>query len=129
MELVTNFSISKVDELIRKSNILRFTGSYYSTITRVTKAWKDGDKTSISTATGSILPEETLRKFERLELARKVDKLKMVQLSTLAESLGRDVETVERLITELIVNDELKAEMKLIDEKMYLVSSSTEVSS
>jgi hypothetical protein len=46
----------------------------------------------------------------------------MVQLSTLAESLGRDVETVERLITELIVNDELHAKMKLIEDKMYLVA-------
>jgi hypothetical protein len=86
------------------------------------QAWKEGDKGAISTATGSILPEETLRKFERLELARKVEKLKMVQLSTLAESLGRDVETVERLITELIVNDELHAKMKLIEDKMYLVA-------
>ena len=126
LELVTNFSISKAEEIIRRSNLLRFTGSYYSTITKVIQAWKDGDKAAISAATGSILPEETLRKFERLELARKLDKLKMVQLTTLADSLGKDTETVERLITELIVNDELKAEMKLIDDKMYLVSATEE---
>ncbi|MHA2091477.1 MAG: hypothetical protein ACW98K_11515, partial [Candidatus Kariarchaeaceae archaeon] len=122
LELVTNFSLSNVEEIVRRSNLLRFTGSYYSTFSKVMQAWKEGDKGAISTATGSILPEETLRKFERLELARKVEKLKMVQLSTLAESLGRDVETVERLITELIVNDELHAKMKLIEDKMYLVA-------
>ncbi|MHA2503753.1 MAG: hypothetical protein ACXAE3_12900, partial [Candidatus Kariarchaeaceae archaeon] len=128
IELVTNFSITKAEEIIRRSNLLRFTGSYYSTITKVIQAWKDGDKAGISATTGTILPEETLRKFDRLELARKLDKLKMVQLSTLAESLGKDVETVERLITELIVNDELKAELKLVDDKMYLVSEDAEKS-
>lgn len=123
LELVTNFSISKVDEIIRRSNLLRFTGSFYSTLTKVIQAWKEGDKAIISSITGTIIPEETLRKFDRLELARKLSKLKMVQLVTLAESLSKDVETVERLITELIVNDELHAEMKLIDDKMYLVST------
>ncbi|MHA2250387.1 MAG: hypothetical protein ACXAD7_08490 [Candidatus Kariarchaeaceae archaeon] len=122
LELVTNFAFSKAEEIVRRSNLLRFTGSYYSTFSKVMQAWKEGDKAAISNATGSILPEETLRKFERLELARKVEKLKMVQLSTLAESLGKDAETVERLITELIVNDELHAKMKLIDDKMYLVA-------
>ncbi len=122
LELVTNFSLSKAEEVVRRSNLLRFTGSYYATFSKVMKAWKEGDKVAISSATGTILPEETLRKFERLELARKLEKLKMVQLSTLAESLGKDVETVERLITELIVNDELHAKMKLIEDKMYLVS-------
>ncbi|MDH5646720.1 MAG: hypothetical protein OEZ01_11965 [Candidatus Heimdallarchaeota archaeon] len=122
IELVTNFSFNKAEEIIRKSNILRFTGSYYSTITKILQCWKEGDKAEISKIAGTILPEETLRKFDRIELARKLDKLKMVQLSTLADSLGKDVETVERLITELIVNDELHAEMKLIDSKMYLVA-------
>lgn len=122
IELVTNFSIAKADEIIRRANFLRFTGSVYKILQDVLKAWQTGDKAGISEATSEILPEETLRKFDRLELARKVQKLKMVQLTTLAESLGKDVETVERLVTELIVNDELKAEMKLIDEKMYLVA-------
>ena len=49
----------------------------------------------------------------------------MVQLTALAESVGKDVETVERLITELIMNDELQAEMKLIEDKMYLVADET----
>ena len=123
LELVTNFAVSKTEEIIRRSNLLRFTGSYYSTISKVIQSWKDGDKPSISNAVGFIIPEETNRKFERLELARKLNKLKMVQLTALADSLGKDVETVERLVTELIVNDELQAEMKLIDEKMYLVST------
>ena len=87
---------------------------------------KEGDKTALSLITGTIIPEETLRKLERLQLATKVKKLKMVQLSTLAESIGKDVKYVERLITELIVNDELKAEIKLIEEHMYLVATDEE---
>lgn len=126
IELVTNFSAAKSGEIIRKANFLRFTGSVYTILQEVLKAWKSGDINAISESAGAILPEETLRKFERLELARKVQKLKMVQLSTLAESLNKDTETVERLVTELIVNDELKAEMKLIDDKMYLVAAEQE---
>ena len=57
-----------------------------------------------------------------MELARSVEKLRMVQLITLAETLGKDVKNVEKLVTELIVNGELKAEFKLIEEKMYLVA-------
>ncbi|OLS22154.1 MAG: 2-phospho-L-lactate transferase [Candidatus Heimdallarchaeota archaeon LC_2] len=129
IELVTTFSVEKAGEIIRKANFLRFTGSVYTILQEVIKAWKLGDIAAISESAGAILPEETLRKFERLELARKVQKLKMVQLSTLAESLNKDVETVERLVTELIVNDELQAEMKLIDEKMYLVASEQETNS
>jgi hypothetical protein len=126
IELVTSFSISKASEIIRKANFLRFTGSVYTILQEVLKAWQSGDINSIAETTAAILPEETLRKFERLELARKVQKLKMVQLSALAESLNKDVETVERLVTELIVNDELKAEMKLVDDKMYLVANGEE---
>ncbi|MFV2014413.1 MAG: hypothetical protein ACC656_03215, partial [Candidatus Heimdallarchaeota archaeon] len=129
IELVTNFSIAKTSEIIRKANFLRFTGSVYTILQEVIKAWQSGDINAIGETTGAIIPEETLRKFERLELARKVQKLKMVQLSALAESLNKDVETVERLVTELIVNDELKAEMKLVDDKMYLVANGEETKS
>ncbi|MCH8906778.1 MAG: hypothetical protein IH840_06790 [Candidatus Heimdallarchaeota archaeon] len=122
IELVTNFSIDKAEEIVRRANFLKLTGSVYTIITEVLNAWETGDKDAIAQSTGLILPEETLRKFDRLELARKVQKLKMVQLSALAESLGKDTETVERLVTELIVNDELKAEIKLIEEKMYIVA-------
>lgn len=129
IELVTNFSSDKASEIIRKANFLRFTGSVYTILQEVLKAWESGDINAIAETTGAIIPEETLRKFERLELARKVQKLKMVQLSALAESLNKDVETVERLVTELIVNDELKAEMKLVDDKMYLVANGDESTS
>ncbi|MCE7736175.1 MAG: hypothetical protein GPJ54_14940 [Candidatus Heimdallarchaeota archaeon] len=129
IELVTNFSSAKASEIIRKANFLRFTGSVYTILQEVLKAWESGDINAIAETTGAIIPEETLRKFERLELARKVQKLKMVQLSALAESLNKDVETVERLVTELIVNDELKAEMKLVEDKMYLVANGEESNS
>lgn len=123
IELVTRFSTNKLDEITRRSTILRFTGSYYSIISKVIQAWKDGDRVTLSNVIGSILPEATMRKFERMELARSVQKLRMVQINTLADSLGKDVKNVEKLVTELIVNGELQAEFKLIDDKMYLVAS------
>ncbi|MCY3415038.1 MAG: hypothetical protein INQ03_25530 [Candidatus Heimdallarchaeota archaeon] len=123
IEMVTRFSTTKLEEITRKSSILRFTGSYYSIISKVIQAWKDGDKVVLSNVIGNaILPESTLRKFERMELARSVQKLRMVQVHTLAETLNKDVKKVEKLVTELIVNGELQAEFKLIDEKMYLVA-------
>lgn len=123
IELVTHFSIDRAEEIVRRASLLRFTGTYYTILSKVIQSMKEGDKTALSNVTGAIIPEETLRKLERLQLASKVEKLKMVQVSTLAESLGKDVKYVERLITELIVNDELLAEMQLIDDKMYLVAT------
>ncbi len=123
IELVTHFSIDRAEEIVRRASLLRFTGTYYTILSKVIQSMKEGDKTALSNVTGAIIPEETLRKLERLQLASKVEKLKMVQVSTLAESLGKDVKYVERLITELIVNDELQAEMQLIDDNMYLVST------
>jgi hypothetical protein len=123
IELVTHFSIDRAEEIVRRASLLRFTGTYYTILSKVIQSMKEGDKTALSNVTGAIIPEETLRKLERLQLASKVEKLKMVQVSTLAESLGKDVKYVERLITELIVNDELQAEMQLIDDKMYLVAT------
>ncbi len=122
IEMVTRFSTSKIEEITRRSSILRFTGSFYSIVSKVIGAWKAGDKVTLSNVIGSILPEATLRKFERMELARSVEKLRMVQLNTLADTLSKDIKNVEKLITELIVNGELQAEFKLIDDKMYLVA-------
>lgn len=122
IEMVTRFSVAKIDEMTRSSSILRFTGSFYSIISKVIGAWKKGDKVTLSNIISSILPEATLRKFERMELARSVEKLRMVQLNTLADTLSKPIANVEKLVTELIVNGELQAEFKLIDDKMYLVA-------
>ncbi len=122
LELATRYSLEKAEEIIRKANLLRFTGSYYSVLTNALKAMKEGDINLLSHATGQIIPENTIRRFERLNLARKVEKVNMVQLEVLADSIGKDVKYVERLITELIVNDEIQAELQYIDDKMYIVS-------
>ena len=63
-----------------------------------------------------------MRKFERIDIARKISKLNLVQLATLAESSGLSYENIERMITELIVNDEVKGELKIIEDKMYFVA-------
>ena len=122
IELITLLSDDKIVAIVKEAKQLKYTGTYFDTINQVRDAWNDGDKEKISKIIGYVLPEETLRKLERIDIARKISKLKMVQLATLAESSGLSYENIERMITELIVNDEVKGELKIIEDKMYFVA-------
>ncbi len=121
VELVTQFSISRSEELINRTPLLRYTGSYFTTLQMVMTYWKAGDQLAIKEITGSILPDNTIRKLERMDLASKIEKLGTVPLSTLAKTLGKEPETIERLIAELIMNDNIDVRLEVVDNRMIVM--------
>ena len=121
VELVTQFSISRSEELINRTPLLRYTGSFFTTLQMVMTYWKSGDQIAITEITGSILPDNTIRKLERMDLASKIEKLGTVPLTTLAKTLGKDPEEIERLIAELIMNDDIDVRLEVVDNRMIVM--------
>lgn len=122
IELVTRFSEDRVDNMLRKSPLLRYTGSYITTIKEVISAWKIGDKNKITSITGSILPENAIKKLERMDILNIIAKMGTIPLKTLAETISKKPEEVEVLVAQLIMNDNAPLKMELIDNRMVIIS-------
>jgi mannose/fructose/N-acetylgalactosamine-specific phosphotransferase system component IIB len=121
IELITQFSKFRAEELVRRAPILRYTGSFITTLQSVMTFWNEGDKNAIANFTGMILPETTLRKLERMDVANKIKKLRTVPLLTLAETLNMKSENLELLVAELIMKDDLNIKLEVIDNRMVVV--------
>ncbi len=126
IELIINFSIDRAEELIRRSPLLRYSGSFITTINKIMVYWKEGDNNAISRITGSVLPPQMVRKLERIDLARKIKKLRVVPLSTLAETLNLDPKKLEVMIAELVMKDDLDIKMEVLDNRMVIVYQGNE---
>ncbi|RMG19655.1 MAG: hypothetical protein D6732_29565, partial [Methanobacteriota archaeon] len=126
IELIINFSIDRAEELIRRSPLLRYSGSFITTINKIMVYWKEGDNNAIARITGSVLPPQMVRKLERIDLARKIKKLRVVPLSTLAETLNLDPKKLEVMIAELVMKDDLDIKMEVLDNRMVIVYQGTD---
>lgn len=126
IELIINFSIDRAEELIRRSPLLRYSGSFITTINKIMVYWKEGDNNAIARITGSVLPPQMVRKLERIDLARKIKKLRVVPLSTLAETLNIDPKKLEVMIAELVMKDDLDIKMEVLDNRMVIVYEGTD---
>ncbi len=126
IELIINFSIERAEELIRRSALLRYTGSFITTINKIMVYWKEGNNNAIATMTGSVLPPPMVRKLERIDLARKIKKLRVVPLRTLAETLNIDPKKLEVMIAELVMKDDLDIKMEVLDNRMVIVYNGPE---
>ncbi len=121
IELIVNFSKDRAEELIRRTPLLRYTGSFINTINKIMVYWKEGDKQAIANLTGSVLPTQMVRKLERIDLARKIRKLRVVPLTTLAETLNMDPKKLEVMIAEMVMKDDLDIKMEVLDGRMVIV--------
>ncbi len=121
VEMITNFTKDTAEELIRKSALLRYTGSYITTINKILNAWSSGDSNLVSSLAGGYLPNQTLRKLERLELARNIKRLRTIPLETLADISNMDTKTIESMIAEMALKDNLNVKMEMIDNRMIVV--------
>jgi len=116
---------TKLGEEIVQDAIARNLGSFGHIIYDVFNAYKKGDIQRVLTIAGTP-SNGLLRKKKRVELAEKIKKFGTIPIETLADSVDIDPKELEKLVYEMINENEINAKIELVEGRLTIVQLTDE---